>query len=109
MEDKMLEEVSGLDVQELLIDAQRESRKSVKRKDKIIMLLIIFLFLEPILLISGFMLYESQYEYVETYDTTEETSIDVDASGEKANAEYNDVEGNQYNGSSVHNEGGASD
>lgn len=94
-----------LDAQRLLIDAQKETRKAAKKKDKIIILLIILLFLEPIIFLTGFLWYENQYEYVETYDTTEETDIDIDASGESANAEYNNVEGNQYN-NSTHSEGG---
>ena len=46
-------------------------------------------------------MYESQYEYV----TTE--NVDLSTEGDNASAEYNDVEGNQYNDSSTHNEGGA--
>ena len=40
------------------------------------------------------------------YVTTEQTTQDVDLSteGENANAEYNDVQGNQYNDSATHNE-----
>ena len=96
-----------LDSTKILIDSQKEIKKSNRMKDKIIILLIVFLFIEPAILFGGFLLYESQFEYVDLYDTAEETNVDLDASGDSANAEYNDVEGNQYNDSSTHNEGGA--
>ena len=48
---------------------------------------------------SGFVWYESQFETI----TTEQ--IEVGTDGDNANAKYNDVEGNQYNDSAVHNEG----
>lgn len=101
------EQTKKFDSTKLLIDSQKEIKKSNRLKDKIIIMLIVVLFIEPIILFGGFLLYESQFEYVDLYDTTEETNVDLDASGDSANAEYNDVEGNQYNDSSTHNEGGA--
>lgn len=106
-EKRSKEQTKKLDSTKLLIDSQKEIKKSNRLKDKIIIMLIVFLFIEPIILFSGFLLYESQFEYVDLYDTTEETKVDLDASGDSANAEYNDIEGNQYNDSSTHNEGGA--
>lgn len=86
---------------ELLIDDSiKEISKSNRVKDKIIILLIVLMFLESILFFCGFVWYESQFEYM----TTE--SVDLTTEGDNANAEYNDVEGNQYNDSSTHNEGG---
>lgn len=96
----------GLDAQRLLLDAQKETRKSSKKKDKIIILLIILLFLEPVAFFVGFLCYESQFEYVDTYESSEETTVDLDSSGNNANAEYNEVAGDQYNDNSTHNEGG---
>nr|DAP00903.1 MAG TPA: hypothetical protein [Caudoviricetes sp.] len=32
--------------------------------------------------------------------------VDIDTSGDNANAEYNDVSGNRYNDNAVHNQGG---
>ena len=86
---------------ELLInDSVKEISKSNRIKDKIIILLIVLMFLESVFFFGGFVWYESQFEYV----TTE--SIDLSTEGDNASAEYNDVEGNQYNDSSTHNEGG---
>lgn len=101
------EQSKKFDSTKLLIDSQKEVKKSNRLKDRIIIMLIVFLFIEPVILFSGFILYESQFEYVDLYDTSEETNVDLDASGDSANAEYNDVEGNQYNDNATHNEGGA--
>ena len=101
------EQTKKFDSTKLLIDSQKEVKKSNRLKDRIIIMLIVFLFIEPVILFSGFLLYESQFEYVDLYDTSEETNVDLDASGDSANAEYNDVEGNQYNDNATHNEGGA--
>lgn len=86
----------------LLLDTQKEYRRSNRMKDKIIVVLIVLMFLEAIIGYCGFVWYESQFDYV----TTEQTTKDVDLSteGENANAEYNDVQGNQYNDSATHNE-----
>lgn len=39
-----------------------------------------------------------------TEQTTETKSVDVGTNGDNANAEYNDVDGNQYNDNATHNE-----
>lgn len=85
------------EIKELLLDTQKEYTRSNKFKDKIIVILIVLMFLEAVVGYCGFVYYESQFDYVETYDTTK---------GDNANAEYNDVNGNQYNDDAVHNEGG---
>lgn len=90
----------------VLIDSQKEVNKSNRRKDKIIALLIVLMFFEAVIGYCGFVWYESQFDYVETYDTTKD--VDIDTKGDNANAEYNDVNGNQYNDDAVHNEGGES-
>ena len=86
----------------LLLDTQKEYSRSNRVKDKIIIVLIVLMFLEAVIGYCGFVWYESQFDYV----TTEQTTSDVDLSteGENANAEYNDVQGNQYNDSATHNE-----
>lgn len=86
----------------VLLDVQKEYSKSNKFKDKIIIVLIVLMFLEAVIGYSGFLWYESQFDYV----TTEQTTSDVDLSteGDNANAEYNEVQGNQYNDSAIHNE-----
>lgn len=75
-----------------MIDVQKEYANSNRKKDKIIVLLIVLMFLEAIVCYTGFVYYESQFDYVETYDTTKD--VDIDTKGDNANAEYNDVNGN---------------
>lgn len=93
------------ELKQLYMDTQREYTKSNKIKDKIIILLIVLMFLEAVIGYSGFVWYESQFDYITTEEST--TEVDLDTQGDNANAEYNDVKGNQYNDSAVHNEGGA--
>lgn len=52
-------------------------------------------------MVGAFMWRESQYDYTETYTYSEE--VEQEASGE--NSTINNVNGNQYNDSAVHNEG----
>lgn len=102
------EQTKKFDSTKLLIDSQKEIKKSNRLKDKIIIMLIVFLFIEPIILFSGFLLYESQFEYVETTTETYSDTKDIDMSsaGDNASAEYNDVAGDQYNDNATHTEGG---
>lgn len=90
------------DLEQILLDTQKEYSHSNRVKDKIIIVLIVLMFLEAVIGYCGFVWYESQFDYV----TTEQMMQDVDLSteGENANAEYNDVQGNQYNDSATHNE-----
>lgn len=83
-----------------LLDTQKEYAKSNRMKDKIIVLVIVLMFLEAIVGYCGFVWYESQFDYV----TTEQETKDVDLSteGDNANAEYNDVQGNQYKDNATH-------
>ena len=90
------------EVERVLIDTQKEYSKSNRTKDKIIMLLIILMFLEAVIGYSGFVWYESQFDYVTTKQTTQD--VDLSTEGDNASAEYNDVQGNQYNDSATHNE-----
>lgn len=86
----------------LLLDTQKEYRRSNRMKDKIIVVLIVLMFLEAAIGYCGFVWYESQFDYVTTEQTTQD--VDLSTEGENANAEYNDVQGNQYNDSATHNE-----
>ena len=90
------------EVERVLIDTRKEYSKSNRTKDKIIMLLIILMFLEAVIGYSGFVWYESQFDYVTTEQTTQD--VDLSTEGDNASAEYNDVHGNQYNDSATHNE-----
>lgn len=87
---------------EVLIDVQKEYKRSNKLKDIIIIILIVLMFLQSAFSFGCFVWYESQFDYV----TTNGKDIDVETSGDNANAEYNDVSGNKYNDNAVHNQGG---
>lgn len=87
---------------EVLIDVQKEYKRSNKLKDTIIIILIVLMFLQSAFSFGCFVWYESQFDYV----TTNGKDVDVETSGDNANAEYNDVSGNQYNDNAVHNQGG---
>lgn len=86
----------------VLLDTQKEYRRSNRMKDKIIVVLIVLMFFEAIVGYSGFVWYESQFDYVTTEQTTQD--VDLSTEGDNASAEYNDVQGNQYNDSATHNE-----
>lgn len=66
----------------ILLDTQKEYRRSNRMKDKIIVVLIVLMFLEAIIGYCGFVWYESQFDYV----TTEQTTQDIDLSTEGDNA-----------------------
>lgn len=87
---------------EVLIDVQKEYKRSNKLKDIIIIILIVLMFLQSAFSLGCFVWYESQFDYV----TTDGKNVDVETNGDNANAEYNDVSGNQYNDNAVHNQGG---
>lgn len=86
------------ELEQILLDTLKESGKSSHIKDKIIIILIILMFLEAVVGYTGFVWYESQFE------TTTTETIEVGTEGDNANAEYNDVSGNQYNDSATHTE-----
>lgn len=87
---------------EVLLDVQKEYKRSNKLKDIIIIILIVLMFLQSAFSFGCFVWYESQFDYV----TTNGKDVDVETSGDNANAEYNDVSGNQCNDNAVHNQGG---
>ena len=95
------------ELNKLMFETQKQY-KTNKLKDKIIILLTVLMFAEAVIFYGGFVWYESQFDYVSTEQSTETQDVDASTSGENANAEYNDndVQGNQYNGNAVHNEGG---
>lgn len=74
----------------ILLDIQKEYRRSNRMKDKIIVVLIVLMFLEAIIGYCGFVWYESQFDYVTTEQTTQD--IDLSTEGDNASAEYNDVQ-----------------
>ena len=86
-------------VNRALQDIISDNVQSSKRKDRIILVAIICILIEALGFFGGFVWYESQFE-TKTTETTE-----ISTEGDNANAEYNSVQGDQYNDSSVHNEG----
>ena len=68
----------------ILLDTQKEYRRSNRMKDKIIVVLIVLMFLEAIIGYCGFVWYESQFDV-----TTEQTTQDIDLSTEGDNASEN--------------------
>lgn len=96
----------NMEYEKVLIDTQKEYSHSNRVKDKIIILLIVLMFLEAVIGYCGFVWYESQFDYVTTEETETTKDVSIGTNGDNANAEYNDINGNQYNDSAVHNEGG---
>lgn len=86
------------EMQKMLLDIPRELNRSSRLKSKIIILLIVLMFIEGLVC----MYFLNDDEYITTEQTTEEVTLTTE--GDSANAEYNNVEGNQYNDSAVHNE-----
>lgn len=70
----------------IMIETQKQYKKSNKLKDKIIILLTVLMFAEAVIFYGGFVWYESQFDYV----STDSQEVNVETSGENANAEYND-------------------
>lgn len=62
------------ELEQVLLDTQKEYAKSNRMKDKIIVLVIVLMFLEAIVGYCGFVWYESQFDYV----TTEQETKDVE-------------------------------
>lgn len=81
------------ELQEVLIDTQKEYTRSNKFKDKIIVLLIVLMFFEAVVGYCGFVWYESQFDYVTIEQSNETKSVDIGTDGDNANAEYNDLGG----------------
>lgn len=77
-----------------MLEAQKESNRRMGR-------IIIALIIAIVVMFCAFLRYESQWENVEEVEETITTTQEV--SGE--DAEINNVQGDQYNDSSVHNEG----
>lgn len=87
-------------INEVLKDTVENQGKTIRHLKQIIIALIISWLLSVCFGFGAFVWYESQFEYSE--ETTETT---VYSEGDDADAEYNDVKGDQYNDNSVHKEG----
>lgn len=84
---------------ELLKDTIEAQANTIKHLKQIMVILIISWLLSICFGFGAFVWYESQFEY-ETGTITEVTT-----DGDNANAEYNEVQGDQYNDNSTHKEG----
>ena len=102
MKDMLHEELVTKDreLTELLVQVVQNQRNNAKTLIKLIVILSICFTVIIASMIVGFFWYESQFEYVDTYTYSEETTQEVDGD----NATINNIEGNQYNDNAVHNE-----
>lgn len=90
------------DMKEIMLDSLKHQRKETKFWKKLCVILICFIVFISCFYYAGFVWYESQFEYIDT--TTGTSDINVSTEGDNASAEYNDVEGNQYNDNATHNQ-----
>lgn len=88
------------ELQSLLVDLVQTQKKNYKAFVKVFVITISLYTLLLIFMVCGFYLYESQFDYTESYTLTED--IDQDVEGD--NAIINNVDGNQYNDNAIHNE-----
>jgi hypothetical protein len=88
------------ELQSLLVDLIQTQKKNYKAFVKVFVITISLYTLLLIFMVCGFYLYESQFDYAESYTLTED--IDQDVEGD--NAIINNVDGNQYNDNAIHNE-----
>lgn len=95
-ENKQLEPVN-----KMLLDIIKNQKENDGKIFKLYMTTIICYTVVLVTLFIGFFVYESQFETVETVTTTTET-ITQEVSGNDST--INNVEGNQYNDSAIHNE-----
>lgn len=94
------------DLKEIMLDSLKHQRKETKFWKKVSIALTIVLVCSILFLscfyYAGFVWYESQFEYVDM--ETDTSDVNVSTEGDNATAEYNDVEGNQYNDNATHNQ-----
>lgn len=102
MKDMLHEELVTKDreLTELLVQVVQNQRNNAKTLIKLIVILSICFTVIIASMIVGFFWYESQFDYVDTYTYSEETTQEVDGD----NATINNIEGNQYNDNAIHNE-----
>lgn len=81
---------------ELKTDVIKLLKKANKTKNRIIAIMAVCMCIMAV----SFVIYESQFYIVE--ETQDEEGVSISTDGDNANAEYNDVEGNQYNDSATH-------
>lgn len=88
-------------INELLLEMLKNQKKNQKNMLKLYAVTIICYTVILLSMVFGFFWYESQFEVYEQVVT--ETTVTQEVSGE--GSEINNVEGNMYKGTAIHNEG----
>lgn len=83
---------------EILKDTIKQNGETMKGLRRIILGLIAGWFVSICFGFGAFVWYESQFV------TLDGEGVEISTEGENANAEYNDVDGNQYNDNATHTE-----
>lgn len=83
----------SLALNKVIINLLKQQRETNKR---MFIALIVSIFVN-LAIVGGFLWYESQWEYTETKEITQEVSSN--------DSDINNVSGNQYKDSAIHNEG----
>ena len=83
----------SLALNKVIINLLKQQRETNKR---MFIALIVSIFVN-LAIVGGFLWYESQWEYTETKEITQEVSCN--------DSDINNVSGNQYKDSAIHNEG----
>lgn len=83
----------SLALNKVIINLLKQQRETNKR----IFIALIVSILVNLAIVGGFLWYESQWEYTETKEITQEVSGN--------DSDINNVSGNQYKDSAIHNEG----
>ena len=92
------------DMKDILLDSLKHQRKETKFWKKFCVILICFIVFISCFYYAGFVWYESQFEYIDTTTGMSTSDVDISTEGENANAEYNDVDENQYNDNATHSQ-----
>lgn len=83
----------SLALNKVIINLLKQQRETNKR----MFIALIVSILVNLAIVGGFLWYESQWEYIETKEITQEVSDN--------DSDINNVSGNQYKDSAIHNEG----
>ena len=85
--------IQSLALNKVIINLLKQQRETNKR----MFIALIVSILVNLAIVGGFLWYESQWEYTETKEITQEVSGN--------DSDINNVSGNQYKDSAIHNEG----
>ncbi len=95
---ELQDEKDALDQYSALTHIVLDMLESKKRECKLFFIALIFSLIVNVIIVGGFLWYESQWEYTDIVTTTTEQEV----SG--TDSEINNIEGDQYKDNSVHNE-----